>query len=105
MSTIKFSLLFAFLLLSTLVNAQVVNKCVDAQGQVTFSDEACLKIGGTTASRHQIQGMSSPIKSDAWKTHPRAFLLALIPLISHEILAMLPIQVVMKRNCSFRKNN
>jgi len=67
MSALKSSLLLVVLLQSAWANAQVVNKCVDVEGRVTFSDEACPEIGGTTASRHQIQGMSSPIKSDAWR--------------------------------------
>jgi len=49
---------------SAWANAQVVNKCVDAEGRVTFSDKDCPVVEGTSASRYDVL-MNSPVKSDS----------------------------------------
>jgi|GEM_PF-1800296 len=57
-------LLISLLIYVASVNAQVVHKCVDANGRVTFSDKGCSAAKDVSSSRHEVR-TNSTIKSDA----------------------------------------
>jgi len=57
-------LLISLLIYMASVNAQVVHKCVDTNGRVTFSDKGCSAAKDVSSSRHEIR-TNSAVQSDA----------------------------------------